>query len=114
MLGIDNCLIEISSPEPPVADGSSKVFLELIEQAGIKEQAVPVHEFCLTESVTVYDADKYICALPYDGFRISFTSINQHPLLGIQHFDAIISEELCKQEIAFSIPSFLSQCCVQH
>lgn len=100
MLGIDNCLIEISSPEPPVADGSSKVFLELIEQAGIKEQAVPVHEFCLAESVTVYDADKYICALPYDGFRISFTSVNQHPLLGIQHFDAIISEELCKQEIA--------------
>lgn len=100
MLNIDNCLVEISSPEPPVSDGSAKVFLDLLEQAGIEEQVASVQEFCLPEVVAVYDADKYICALPYDGFRISFTSINNHPLLGTQHYDLVVSEAACKTEIA--------------
>ena len=38
MMEIDNILIEMSSPEPPVTDGSAKVFCELLEQAGIEEQ----------------------------------------------------------------------------
>ena len=33
MMAIDNIRIEMSSPEPPVTDGSSKVFCELLEQA---------------------------------------------------------------------------------
>ena len=100
MLKVDNCLIEISSPEPPVADGSAIMFVELLEQAGIVEQEIVAQEFCIQEAVSVYEADKYICALPYDGFRISFTSINQHPLLGTQHFDIKVDEPTCKTEIA--------------
>ena len=34
MMGIDNCRIEMSAPEPPVTDGSAAVFCELILQAG--------------------------------------------------------------------------------
>ena len=33
MMAIDNIRIEMSSPEPPVTDGSAKVFCELIEKA---------------------------------------------------------------------------------
>ena len=37
-MNIDNCYIEMDSPEPPVGDGSSAIFVNLIEEAGIEEQ----------------------------------------------------------------------------
>ena len=35
---INNLIIEIDGPEVPILDGSSKIFLEKIEEAGIKIQ----------------------------------------------------------------------------
>ena len=37
-LSITNLIIEINGPEIPILDGSSKIFIELIEKAGIIEQ----------------------------------------------------------------------------
>ena len=34
---IDNILIELNAPEPPIMDGSSKFFIEALEKAGIKK-----------------------------------------------------------------------------
>ena len=38
-LGIDNCLVELSSEEVPIMDGSAGPFVFLIQSAGIQEQA---------------------------------------------------------------------------
>ena len=38
---IDNCLIEVDAPECPGCDGSSRVFVEAFEQAGVIEQDRP-------------------------------------------------------------------------
>ena len=35
---IDNVLIELDAPEPPIMDGSSKYFVEAIEKVGFVEQ----------------------------------------------------------------------------
>ena len=90
---IDNCRVLIDSEEPPVADGSSKVFCELIAEAGIKELEAPRHEIIIDKLYRVDDGDKFILAVPYDGFRVSFTSINPHPLIGIQYGDYEITTE---------------------
>src|SRR5690606_19156626 len=37
-LEIDNVIIEINSSEPPIMDGSSKFFVEALEEAGIQGQ----------------------------------------------------------------------------
>ena len=37
-MAIDNCIIELNSPEPPIADGGSATFVSLIQEAGIVEQ----------------------------------------------------------------------------
>ena len=34
MTRVDNCFVEMSSPEPPVADGSAEVFVQAILKAG--------------------------------------------------------------------------------
>lgn len=99
MMEIDNIVIEMSSPEPPVTDGSAKVFCELLEQAGIEEQQEERKVYSLDKEFSVYDGDRYIVVKPYDGYRISFTSINKHPLLGTQYFDIELNKESFKKEI---------------
>ena len=39
-MDIDNIIIEIDAPEPPIMDGSSKYFIEKLEEAGVEEQDV--------------------------------------------------------------------------
>lgn len=99
MMEIDNIIIEMSSPEPPVTDGSAKVFCELLEEAGIEEQQAERKVYAVDKAFSVYDNDRYITILPYDGYRISFTSINKHPLLGTQYFDVLLDKETFKKEI---------------
>ena len=100
MLQIDNCRIEMSSPEPPVTDGSALVFCNLILEAGRVKQTALRKTYVIDKAFAVYDHDKYVTVQPYDGYRVSFISINPHPLLGTQYFDIEINEATCLKEIA--------------
>ena len=98
--GIDNIRICVDAEEPPVADGSSKAFYQLIQRAGIVHLDEPRQEMVIDQLYRVDDGDKFVLALPYDGFRVSFTSINPHPLIGIQYGDYEIDEKNYLKEIA--------------
>ncbi len=100
-LGIDHCEIELSSPEPPVGDGSAATFVELIEKAGIKDLPTEKKYLDIRSSCAVYDFenDRFIVALPYDGLRITFISENSHPLLGTMVCDVEINPENYRTEI---------------
>ena len=100
MLGVDNCLVEMDAPEPPVMDGSAKDFADLILQAGRVAQAAERKEVRLQEAVTVREPDRFIVILPYEGLRVSYTSVNPHPLLGVQYIDLELDEESFLREIA--------------
>jgi len=99
-MGVTNCLVEITAPEPPVADGSALPFARLIQEAGIIKQDAKASSASVTQAITVRVADKFITILPYDGLRISFTSVNPHPLIGVQFGDFEITTDLFLQEIA--------------
>lgn len=100
--GIDNCVVEMDAEEPPVLNGNSIGFFEMIQSAGIVEQDAERHEIHIDKVYRVDsdDGKKFIIALPYDGFRVSFTSVNPHPLIGIQYGDFEITEEIYRTEIA--------------
>ncbi len=99
-MNVDNCLIEIDSVEPPVADGSALPFVRLIETAGIAVQDAPRSVIHVTKEYTVRHDDKFITILPYDGLRITFTSVNPHPLLGVQFGDYEITPDTFVKDIA--------------
>lgn len=99
-LQIDNCVIEMDSPEPPVGDGSAKTFCDMVEEAGIETQDEMIPILTLDTSAAVYEDNKFITALPYDGLRVTFTSINPHPLLGTQMRDVVIDHDSYMKEIA--------------
>ena len=51
-------------------------------------------------SHSIYDGDRFILIVPYDGYRVTFTSINPHPLLGTQQCDFDVTPEYFKEHIA--------------
>lgn len=97
---IDNCYVEMNAPEPPVGDGSALIFFELIKNAGIRMQKEEREYVVIDQTYMVKEADKFILVLPYDGFRVSFTSVNPNPLVGIQYADYEITQEIFYKEIA--------------
>ncbi len=99
MEGVDNIRIEMSSPEPPVTDGSAKVFCELLEEAGIVAQQAERNIYKVTKEFSFYDGDRFITVVPYDGYRISFVSVNKHPLLGTQYYDIELDRDSFKEQI---------------
>lgn len=87
--GIDNCLIEVNGPEFPILDGSSKLFIEAIERAGIATQEADKDFLVIKEKIEYRDEDgSGVVIYPDDKFSltvlISFDSIilsNQYATL---------------------------------
>ena len=102
-LKIDNALIEMDGPEPPILDGSALPVVRAIRETGFIEQEACRHYVTIPEPVVVYgekDHEQMILALPSADFRVSFTSINPHPLVGTQFFDMTVEEQTYEQQAA--------------
>ncbi len=69
-LGVDNCLIDVDGPEAPILDGSAKLFVEAILNAGLVEQNADREYFEVREKMMVEDPETggYIIALPDNQF----------------------------------------------
>lgn len=100
ILKIDNCYVEMSAAEPPVGDGSAQAFIDEIQKAGIQEQDGERQVYHVDRAFSHYDGDRSIVVLPYEGFRITFTSINPHPLLGTQVLDVEDKGDCFLKEVA--------------
>ena len=98
--GIDNCRVTLDAEEPPVADGSARAFFALIACAGSVEQDAVRQETVIDRIYRVDDGSHFVMALPYDGLRVSFTSLNEHPLIGVQYYDIEVTPAAYEREIA--------------
>ncbi|UCD60196.1 MAG: bifunctional UDP-3-O-[3-hydroxymyristoyl] N-acetylglucosamine deacetylase/3-hydroxyacyl-ACP dehydratase [Flavobacteriaceae bacterium] len=72
-MDIDNVLIELDAPEPPIMDGSSKFFVEAIEKAGIVEQDAEREEYVVKEVITYKDeaSGSDITLIPSEDYEIT-------------------------------------------
>jgi len=72
-LQIDNCIIELDASEPPIMDGSSKFFIEILEKAGIQEQDAFVEEYVVKEIITYKDENtgSEIMVMPSSKYEIT-------------------------------------------
>src|SRR5690606_25815991 len=80
-LGIDNMIVELSSAELPIMDGSSGPFVFLLQSAGIEQQPAPKHFIRILRELEVRDGDKIARFSPFDGFRLDFTIQFDHPMI---------------------------------
>ncbi len=72
-LDIDNLIIEINAPEPPIMDGSSKYFIEALEKAGVEEQELDREVYVVTENIYFKDDEtgSEMMIMPCDDFKIT-------------------------------------------
>lgn len=72
-LGLDNVCIELDAPEPPIMDGSSKYFVEALENAGIVEQEAEVEEYVVKNIISYKDeaTGSEIILMPSDHYEIT-------------------------------------------
>lgn len=84
---VDNALIQIDGPEVPIMDGSSWLFVEAIEKAGLVEQNAERNYFELTENIKWEDLEKGVefLAVPDDHYRLTVMVDYKSPVLGTQH-----------------------------
>lgn len=100
-LKIDNARIEVEGPEIVAGDGSAKLFVELIEKAGIALQEAPRRSLKITQPVYWSEGEVHLIALPANEFRISYTlHYPQSPLLGSQYFTLSLTPDQYREEIA--------------
>ena len=72
-MGVDNILIELDSPEPPIMDGSSKFFVEALEKAGIVEQEAEREEYIVKDVISYKDEEtgSDITVIPADEYQVT-------------------------------------------
>jgi len=86
-LEIDNVLIQLDGPEPPIMDGSSIQFIENLESAGLEEQNALRNFYEVTEEIRFKDRERdvEIAALPLNDYRLTVMVDYNSPVLGSQH-----------------------------
>ncbi|MCZ7607627.1 MAG: UDP-3-O-acyl-N-acetylglucosamine deacetylase [Planctomycetota bacterium] len=99
-LGIDNAVLELSAPEPPAGDGSSKAFVELVREAGIVELEAERPEFTPTETIEVGDGKVSIKVEPNDsGLVVNYTLDYGVPFMPRTTVEFAVTPESFEQQI---------------
>lgn len=98
--GITDLIVELNGNELPICDGSALKFIQMIEEAGIKELEGEVEEIVIKEPIYLSKGDKHVIALPYDGYKLTYTIKFDHSFLKSQLAEFEITEENYKKEIA--------------
>ncbi|MDR3213410.1 MAG: UDP-3-O-acyl-N-acetylglucosamine deacetylase [Azoarcus sp.] len=89
-LGIDNLHIDVDAPEIPILDGSASPFVFLLQSAGIEEQTAPKKFLRVRKTVEYREGDKLVRLSPYDGFRLRFSIVFDHPAIDATANDVVI------------------------
>jgi UDP-3-O-[3-hydroxymyristoyl] N-acetylglucosamine deacetylase/3-hydroxyacyl-[acyl-carrier-protein] dehydratase len=99
-MGVDNAIIEMDANEPPIVDGSSQPFVELIKKAGLQAQGEARKVFEIREPIYQETRDGTILTIvPDKKFRISCTNVGPEGRF-TQYISLEINPDTYEKEIA--------------
>jgi UDP-3-O-[3-hydroxymyristoyl] N-acetylglucosamine deacetylase/3-hydroxyacyl-[acyl-carrier-protein] dehydratase len=99
-LELDDLMIEIDGPEPPIADGSARPFLEALRAAGIARQSGSVQYLELREPVRFSEGESVYEAYPAESLELDVSIEFPHPAIGRQEGRYRISPDAFASELA--------------
>lgn len=99
-LSIDNILIDVDGPEVPIMDGSSSPFVDLLLEAGSKQQKSYRRLVKITKEISFRDGDRDISIYPYDGFKVTAEINFAHNSIKRQVYSVSVSEQKFIKEIS--------------
>jgi len=98
--GVDNAYVEVHGGETPALDGSAAPYIAAIESVGRVEQEAERHRISITEPICVRRKDSFILAVPASEMRITYVLDYDHPMIGCQTSDYVLSENDFGSKIA--------------
>ncbi|WP_234991782.1 MULTISPECIES: bifunctional UDP-3-O-[3-hydroxymyristoyl] N-acetylglucosamine deacetylase/3-hydroxyacyl-ACP dehydratase [Rubritalea] len=99
-MGVDNALIEMDANEPPIGDGSSAPYVELIKQAGLEQQDAPRKVWEIREPIHLETGNgSTLTVVPDKEFRVSVTNVGPDGRF-TQFFSTVVTPETYEKEIA--------------
>ena len=99
-LGIDDLLIEMDGPEPPILDGSARPFLDALKAAGLAALDGQPDILTLTEPVRIIDGESVYEAFPSSGLELDVTIEFPHPSIGRQSKRVCVTRDTFDSELA--------------
>jgi UDP-3-O-[3-hydroxymyristoyl] N-acetylglucosamine deacetylase/3-hydroxyacyl-[acyl-carrier-protein] dehydratase len=97
---IDDVVIEMDGPEPPILDGSALPFFEALSRAGLAPRSGQVRYLTLPDRLTVTDGESVYEAEPAPALSLRVTIEFPPPLIGRQSCDFAITPETFARELA--------------
>lgn len=98
--GLDNVIIEVDGDEVPVMDGSSAVFIDAIDEAGVIHHAVKRRYVRVKKTVRVEQGGSWAEFRPYQGTRFEVVIDFDSPLIGRQEFKSDLDGQTFREELA--------------
>ena len=93
-LGIDNIIIEVDNEEIPILDGSAKVFVKKIIEAGVSLSNEPIKVIKINKKIEVKKEKKIISIEPSKiNLEIDFEIKYKNPLIGTQRNNIKVYED---------------------
>jgi UDP-3-O-[3-hydroxymyristoyl] N-acetylglucosamine deacetylase / 3-hydroxyacyl-[acyl-carrier-protein] dehydratase len=99
-IGIDDVLIEMSGPEPPILDGSAAPFYQALSSAGLAALEGQPEILTLSEPVRIIDGESVYEAFPSDNLELDVTIEFAHPVIGRQSTRICVNRESFESELS--------------
>jgi UDP-3-O-[3-hydroxymyristoyl] N-acetylglucosamine deacetylase / 3-hydroxyacyl-[acyl-carrier-protein] dehydratase len=97
--GIDNAVVELDANEPPIADGSAREYVRMIQTAGIVPQGEPREIHRVQTPITLELGETIMSIVPHETFKISCTSADKQGRF-TQYFSVELKPETWEHELA--------------
>lgn len=98
-IGLDNAVVELDNLELPILDGSAKPFVDMVLQAGLRQQRKKRTYLRIMREIEVREGNKFIGAYPASGYSVAY-KIDFAPPIGAQSFEIDLSRDLYHKELA--------------
>jgi UDP-3-O-[3-hydroxymyristoyl] N-acetylglucosamine deacetylase/3-hydroxyacyl-[acyl-carrier-protein] dehydratase len=99
-LGIDDVVIEMDAPEPPILDGSAGPFLRALRGAGLAQGEGEPEFLHLSEPLRIIDGASVYEAYPSDNLELDVTVDFPHPLIGRQSRSFTVTPASFEKELS--------------
>ncbi len=97
--GIDNAIVELDSNEPPIADGSAREYVKMIQSAGVVQQGVQREVYKVHTPIELEMGETTMAIFPHEKFKISCTSSDKKGRFS-QFYSVELSPETWERDLA--------------